>query len=79
MTPAKYAATVITSSDAANQIQQVEDLIENKTADYVVILPQDNTLENTMAKLATSGIPYVMFDRIIDSAASTAGCLRQGR
>lgn len=68
----KYAATVITSSDAANQIQQVEDLIENKTADYVVILPQDNTLENTMAKLATSGIPYVMFDRIIDSAASTA-------
>ena len=30
----KYAATVITSSDAANQIQQVEDLIENKTADY---------------------------------------------
>ena len=50
----------------------MEDLIENKTADYVVILPQDNTLENTMAKLATSGIPYVMFDRIIDSAASTA-------
>ena len=36
----KYAATVITSSDAANQIQQVEDLIENKTADYVVILPR---------------------------------------
>ena len=66
----KYAPTVIPSSDAANQIQQVEDLIENKTADYVVILPQDNTLENTMAKLATSGIPYVMFDRIIDSAAS---------
>ena len=68
----KYAATVFTSSDAANQIQQVEDLIENKTADYVVILPQDNTQENTMATLATSGIPYVKIDRIIDSAASTA-------
>ena len=67
-----YEATVITSADAANQIQQVEDLIENQTADYVVILPQDNTLENTMAKLAASGIPYVMFDRIIDSASATA-------
>ena len=44
----KYDATVITSTDAANQISQVEDLIANKTADAVVILPQDNTLEATL-------------------------------
>jgi len=68
----KYEVTVITSTDAANQIQQVEDLVENATADYVVILPQDNTLDNAMRKLADSGIPYVMFDRIIDSATDTA-------
>jgi len=68
----KYEVNVITSTDASNQIQQVEDLIENATADYVVILPQDNTLELTMRKLADSGIPYVMFDRIIDSAAEKA-------
>lgn len=67
-----YEATVITSTDASNQIQQIEDVIENGTADYVVILPQDNTLENAMRKLADSGIPYVMFDRIIDSAAEAA-------
>ena len=67
-----YDVSVITSTDASNQIQQVEDLIENATADYVVILPQDNTLEVTMRKLADSGIPYVMFDRIIDSASETA-------
>lgn len=67
-----YDVTVITSTDASNQIQQVEDLIENETADYVVILPQDNTLEVTMRKLADSGIPYVMFDRIIESASDKA-------
>lgn len=67
-----YDATVITSTDAANQISQVEDLIANKTADAVVILPQDNTLEATMKKLAESGIPFVMFDRIIDSVSGSA-------
>lgn len=67
-----FEATVITSTDAANQIQQVEDLIENQSADAVVILPQDNTLENTLKKLADSGIPFVMFDRIIDSASEAA-------
>lgn len=66
------AATVITSTDSANQISQVEDLIENKSADAVVILPYDNTLESTLQKLADSGIPFVMFDRVIDSVADFA-------
>ena len=68
----KYSATVITSTDAANQISQIEDLIENKTAKNVVILPQDNTVEASMKKLAGSGIPFVMFDRIIDSVSADA-------
>lgn len=68
----KYDATVITSTDAANQISQVEDLIANKTADAVVILPQDNTLEAAMKQLASSGIPFVMFDRVIDSVSGNA-------
>ena len=68
----KYTAKVITATDAANQISQVEDLIENKTAKSVVILPHDNTLESAMKKLADSGIPFVMFDRVIDSVADTA-------
>lgn len=68
----KYSATVITSTDAANQIAQVEDLIENKSADAVVILPQDNQLTATMQKLASSGIPFVMFDRVIDTVADAA-------
>lgn len=67
-----YNAKVITSTDPANQISQIEDIISNKSADAVVILPQDNTLEATMKKLAESGIPFVMFDRVIDTVASAA-------
>ena len=63
----KYVAQVISSSSPADQIAQVEDIIENESAKTVVILPQDNTLEMTMRKLADSGIPFVMFDRVIDT------------
>lgn len=68
----KYTAKVISSSDPANQITQIEDIIDNQTAKSVVILPQDNTLEATMKKLADSQIPFVMFDRVIDSVADKA-------
>ena len=68
----KYSARVISSSDPANQITQVEDIIDNLSARSVVILPQDNTLEATMKKLAGSNIPFVMYDRVIDSVAQSA-------
>lgn len=67
-----YTAKVISSTDAANQISQIEDIIDNESAASIVILPQDNTLEATMKKLADSGIPFVMFDRVIDSVADKA-------
>ncbi len=63
----KYTAQVIPANDAATQIPQVEDVIENQSAKYIVILPHDNTLEATMQKVVDSGIPFVMFDRVIDS------------
>ena len=68
----KYTAKVISSADPANQITQVEDIIDNESAKSIVILPQDNTLEATMKKLADSGIPFVMFDRVIDTVADAA-------
>ena len=68
----KYTAKVISSADPANQISQIEDIIENESARAIVILPQDNTLEATMKKLADSGIPFVMFDRVIDTVADAA-------
>ena len=68
----KYTAKVISSADPANQITQVEDIIDNESAKSIVIMPQDNTLETTMKKLADSGIPFVMFDRVIDTVAEQA-------
>ena len=68
----KYTAKVISSADPANQITQVEDIIDNESAKSIVILPQDNTLETTMKKLADSGIPFVRFDRVIDTVAEQA-------
>ena len=68
----KYTAKVITSTDSNNQISQVEDIVANKQYKAVVILPYDNMLENAMKQLANSGIPYVMFDRVIDSVADKA-------
>ncbi|MGI6695511.1 MAG: substrate-binding domain-containing protein [Christensenellales bacterium] len=68
----KYTAQVISSSNPADQIAQVEDLIENKSTKTIVILPQDNTLEATMKKLADSGIPFTMFDRVIDTVSEAA-------
>lgn len=67
-----YKAKVVSSTDAQNQISQLEDIIENKSSKSVVILPQDNQLEATMKKVADSGIGFVMFDRIIDSVADKA-------
>lgn len=67
-----YTAKVISSSSPADQISQIEDIIENQSAKTVVILPQDNTLEATMKKLSDSGLPFVMFDRVIDTVADKA-------
>ena len=69
-----YTAQVITSSDPANQITQVEDIIENQSANTVVILPQDNTLEVTMRRLADSGIPFVPFG---ESLHDEMACLNE--
>ena len=73
-----HTARVIASSDPANQITQVEDVIDNKSAKTIVILPYDNTLEATMKKLVDSNIPFVMFDRVIDSVAGNAVSVVKG-
>lgn len=74
----KYTARVVASSDPANQITQVEDEIDNKSAKTIVILPYDNTLEATMKKLVDSSIPFVMYDRVIDSVAGSAVSVVKG-
>lgn len=67
-----YSAQVITSSDAANQISQIEDIAANKNYKSVVILPYDNSVEAALTQLANADVPFIMVDRIIDSLVDDA-------
>ena len=68
-----YTAEVITSSDAAEQITKVEDIVaEGKDDIAVVIQPMDDTVQSAIQQLVDAEIPFVEFDRIIDAVAPSA-------
>ena len=67
-----YSVTVITASDAANQISQIDDIAANKNYGSVVILPYDNSVEAALTRLANADIPFIMVDRVIDSLVDDA-------
>ena len=63
-----YEVKVYASTDVENQIQQVDDLLSNPdNLAGIVILPYDNGLQSTLEKIATADIPFVQFDRVIES------------
>ena len=65
----KYTAEVITSESVQAQSNQIDDIIaSSKKPKGIVILPQDNNVETKIVALANSGIPFVMFDRIVSDA-----------
>lgn len=67
------SAEVITSSDAAEQITKIEDIVAKGEKNIaVVVQPLDDTLQSAISQLSDAGIPYVAFDRIIDAVSSTA-------
>lgn len=64
----KFTAKVYAATDVENQIQQVDDLLANSDAVAgIAILPYDNGLQATLEKIATAEIPFVQFDRVIES------------
>lgn len=66
----KYEVTVQAATDAKNQQEQIDDLLGAAQAPAgIVILPYDNTMETSMAKVAAANVPFVMFDRIIENPA----------
>lgn len=67
-----YSARVITATGDADQRSQIEDIAANKNYKAVVILPYSNAVESSMEILASSGIPFIMVDRIIDSVTDDA-------
>ena len=61
-------AKVYAATDVENQIQQVDDLLSNTSGlAGIVILPYDNGLQSTLEKIAAADIPFVQFDRVINS------------
>ena len=63
-----YEVKVYAATDVENQIQQVDDLLSNSdNLAGIVILPYDNGLQSTLEKIATADIPFVQFDRVIES------------
>lgn len=69
-----YSAEVITCTDAAYQINQIEDLIAGGTDDIagIVIQPIDDTVQSGIQQIVDAGIPYTAFDRIIEDVKDTA-------
>ena len=63
-----YSAKLYAANDVENQIQQVDDLLANTDGlSGIVILPYDNGLQSTLEKIAAADIPFVQFDRCINS------------
>lgn len=68
-----YTAELITSSTAAEQITNVEDIVSKGEKNIgVVIQPIDDTVESAIQQLIDADIPYVAFDRIIDGVKDQA-------
>jgi ribose transport system substrate-binding protein len=64
----KYVAKIYAATDTENQIQQVDDLLTNASKlAGIAILPYDNGLQSTLEKIAAADIPFVQFDRVINS------------
>lgn len=63
-----YAAKLYAATDVENQIQQVDDILSNAgNLAGIVILPYDNGLQSTLEKIAAADVPFVQFDRVINS------------
>lgn len=64
----KHTVKIYAATDVENQIQQTDDLLSNPdNLAGIVILPYDNGLQSTLEKIATADIPFVQFDRVIES------------
>jgi len=64
----KYNVKVYAAKDVEEQIQQIDDLLTKaKSIAGIVILPYDNGLQSSLEKIAAADIPFVQFDRVIES------------
>jgi ribose transport system substrate-binding protein len=68
-----YSAELITSTDAADQITKIEDILAKGEKDIAfVVQPMDDTVQSAIQEIVDADIPYVAFDRIIDAVSTSA-------
>jgi ribose transport system substrate-binding protein len=68
-----YNYVVYASSSDEDQLNKIDDLIATKNSIAgIVIDPYSNAVESGMTKIANSGIPFTMFDRIITNDTISA-------
>lgn len=68
-----YTAEVITAASAADQITQIEDILAGKTDNIaIVVQPLDDTVQSAIQQIVDAEVPYVAFDRIIDTVSASA-------
>lgn len=68
-----YTAEVITAASAADQITQIEDILAGNTDNIAFVLqPLDDTVQSAIQAIVDADVPYVAFDRIIDTVSSSA-------
>lgn len=70
----KYDVNVITCTNGAYQITQIEDLLASgdESLAGIVIQPIDDTVLTGIQQIVDAEVPYVAFDRIIEAVAPTA-------
>lgn len=74
-----YTAEVITAASAADQITQIEDILAGNTDNIAFVLqPLDDTVQSAIQAIVDADVPYVAFDRIIDTVSSSAVCNVKG-
>ncbi len=69
-----YSAELVTSASASDQITHIEDILAGDTSSIagIVIQPMDDTVQSAIQSIINADIPFVAFDRIIDSVSSSA-------
>lgn len=68
-----YTAEYIPVTDANDQITKLEDILAQGEENIaIVIQPMDDTVGSAIQQVIDAGIPYVAFDRIIDTVAPAA-------
>ena len=74
----EYNAVYLASSNGEEQVDQCNQIVANGDAAIVVMMPLDDTAAAGQEALYAAGIPFISFDRIIESTEQYAALNTSG-